>query len=96
MPSGTTLDAALRVLSCTCMCLLVLTRTCAYQEPFTIHPEPCPRQLCALVLSKLLQSCPDTKAELRADYLVGNTEEGGGSACLSMDNKVGRGKLPFR
>lgn len=46
-------------------------------------------QLSALVLSKLLQSCPDMNGVLRAGYLVGDTEPGGRSSCLSMNNKVG-------
>jgi hypothetical protein len=45
-------------------------------------------QLSALVVSQLLQRCPDMNSKLRADYLIGDTEPGGRSACLSMDTKV--------
>jgi hypothetical protein len=45
-------------------------------------------QLSALVLSQLLQRCPDMSSKLRAVYLIGDTEPGGRSACLSMDTKV--------
>ena len=52
-------------------------------------------QLSALVLTKMLQSLPDVKDLLRADYLVGDTEPGGGTSSLSMGTKV-RGSLwPF-
>jgi hypothetical protein len=45
-------------------------------------------QLSALVLSQLLQRCPDMSAKLRAGYLIGDTEPGGRSSCLGMDTKV--------
>jgi hypothetical protein len=45
-------------------------------------------QLSALVLAKLLQSCPDMHHELRAGYLVGDTEPKGGSGALTMNNRV--------
>jgi hypothetical protein len=50
-------------------------------------------QLSALVLSKLLQSCPDIRQLLRSDHLVGNTEPGGGTSCLSMNNKVSQSRV---
>jgi hypothetical protein len=45
-------------------------------------------QLSALVVSQLLQRCPDMSSSLRAACLIGDTEPGGRSSCLSMDTKV--------
>lgn len=47
-------------------------------------------QLSALVLTKLLQSCPDIRQQLRAGYLIGGTDYGGGSSTLAMNTKVAR------
>eukprot|EP00775_Hariotina_reticulata_P010787 gene10787-10944_t len=44
----------------------------------------------AVVLSKLLQSCPDVRRRLPSGHLIGNTEPGGGTSRLSMDNKAQR------
>ncbi|WIA14738.1 hypothetical protein OEZ85_003224 [Tetradesmus obliquus] len=44
-------------------------------------------KLSALVLTKLLQSCPDMRSELRAGYLLGDTGQGGGGG-LSMNNRA--------
>jgi hypothetical protein len=46
-------------------------------------------QLSALVLARLLQSCPRKAGVLRTGHLVGNTEAGGGTAELGMSAKVG-------
>lgn len=45
-------------------------------------------QLTALVLYKLLQSCPKMSQLLKAGYLVGDTEAGGGTAELGMSQAV--------
>lgn len=45
-------------------------------------------QLTALVLFKLLKSLPDMRQQLRAGYLVGDTEAGGGTAELGMSHSV--------
>lgn len=45
-------------------------------------------QLTALVLYKLLDSVPDMRQRLRAGYLVGNTEAGGGTDDLGMSHSV--------
>jgi hypothetical protein len=45
----------------------------------------CLLQLSALVVSQLLQRCPNMRSSLRAAYLIGDTEPGGRSRCLSMD-----------
>jgi hypothetical protein len=45
-------------------------------------------QLTALVLHKLIKSCPDMCKRLRTSYLVGNTEAGGGTAELGMSHSV--------
>jgi hypothetical protein len=50
--------------------------------------ELCCVQLTALVLYKLLCSCPDMRKELRAGFLVGNTEGSGGTAELGMSHSV--------
>jgi hypothetical protein len=45
-------------------------------------------QLTALVLFKLMNSLPDMWQQLRAGYLVGDTEAGGGTAELGMSHSV--------
>uniref|UniRef100_A0A383WL31 P-loop containing nucleoside triphosphate hydrolase protein n=1 Tax=Tetradesmus obliquus TaxID=3088 RepID=A0A383WL31_TETOB len=45
-------------------------------------------KLSAFVLTKLLQSCPDIRQQLRAGYLIGDTDYSGGSSTLAMNTKA--------
>lgn len=44
--------------------------------------------MATIVICKLVQSLPDMLDKLRAGYLIGDTEPGGATSKISMNNKV--------